>query len=96
MTDFIPPYPKRHAKIPGPIDLIKSISDDLLAIWPEGAFERAFMDFKIFKKSIFVANHPDAVKYVLVSNQANYSNKISLVSKALSPLIGDSLFISDG
>lgn len=96
MTDFIPPYPKRHAKIPGPIDLIKSINDDLLAIWPEGAFERAFISFKIFKKSIFVANHPDAVKYVLVSNQANYSNKVSLVTKALSPLIGDSLFISDG
>lgn len=96
MTDFIPPYPKRHKKNLGPIDLIKHARRDLLSIWPEDAFDRQFMSMKIINRSIFIANHPDVIRHILVTNHGNYEKKNPLMRKALAPLLGDGLFISDG
>ena len=96
MTDFIPPYPKRHKKTLGPIDMLKYIRRDVLSIWPEDAFNKQFMSFKIINRSIFIANHPDVVRYILSTNHDNYQRKNPLMRKALQPLMGDALLISDG
>jgi len=96
MSDFIPPYPKRHAHTLGPIDTLKYARKDLLSIWPEDAFNRQFMSFRIINKLIFVANHPNVVRHVFLTNNANYEKKSPLMRKALEPLLGDGLFISDG
>jgi len=96
MTDFIPPYPKRHKKNLGPINLVKYARRDLLSIWTEDAFDRQFMSMKIINRSIFIANHPDVIRHILVTNHGNYEKKNPLMRKALAPLLGDGLFISDG
>ncbi|MDO9104830.1 MAG: cytochrome P450 [Methylovulum sp.] len=96
MTDFIPPFPIRHKKNLGPLDTLKYARRDLLSIWPESAFDRQFMATKIINKSIFIANHPEIIRYVLLTNHANYEKKSPLMRKALEPLLGDGLFISDG
>ena len=96
MTDFIPPFPVRHSKTLGPLDTIKYAHRDILSIWPETAFDRQFIVTKIINRSIFIANHPDLVRHVLLTNHANYARKSALMRKTLAPLLGDGLFISDG
>lgn len=96
MTDFIPPFPKRHKKTLGPLNTLRHARRDLLSIWTEDAFERQFMSVKIFNRSIFIANHPDIIRHVFLTNHANYEKKSPLMRKALEPLLGDGLFISDG
>lgn len=96
MTDFIPPYPIRHPKALGPIDTLKYARRDLLSIWDESAFDRQFMSIKIINKMIFIANHPDIVRHVFLTHNANYEKKSQLMRKALAPLLGEGLFISDG
>jgi cytochrome P450 len=96
MTDFIPPFPKRHKKTLGPLNTLRHARRDLLSIWTEDAFERQFMSVKIFNRSIFIANHPDIIRHVFLTNHSNYEKKSPLMRKALEPLLGDGLFISDG
>ncbi len=96
MTDFIPPYPKRHPAALGPLDTLNYLRRDFLSIWPENAFERQFIVTKIVNRMIFIANCPDVVRHVLVTNHANYEKKSPLMRKVLGPLLGDGMFISDG
>lgn len=96
MTEFIPPYPKRHEKDLNPLQVLYYARKDLLSIWPEEAFSWEFMHEKILKQHVFVANSPDTVKHVFVTNHANYERKSMQMKRALEPLLGDGLFISDG
>ncbi len=96
MSDFVPPYPKRLKKLPGPVELLKIARTDLLAVWPESVYERQFIHFKIVNRSLVIANHPEIVRHALLDHSANYQRKTALVKKLLAPLIGDSVFITDG
>jgi len=96
MSDFIPPYPKRHKKPLSPLKILRYARRDLLSIWTENSFRRQFMGTKIFNRSVFIANCPEVVKHVFVTNHANYERKSPQMRKALEPLLGDGLFISDG
>lgn len=96
MTAFIPPYPKRHKKEINPFQALYYARNDLLSIWDEDAFSMEFMSQKILKQHVFVANSPDTIRYVLVENKDNYERKSPQMKRALEPLLGDGLFISDG
>ena len=96
MSEFIPPYPKRHAKDLNPLQVLFYAKKDLLSIWPESAFSQEFMQEKILKQHVFVANTPDVIKHVFVTNHKNYERKSMQMKRALEPLLGDGLFISDG
>lgn len=96
MADFIPPYPKRHQKSLSMLDTLKYARRDLLSIWHENAFDRQFIATKIINRHVFIANHPEIVRHVFLTNHANYEKKSPLMRKALAPLLGDGLFISDG
>ncbi len=96
MTAFIPPYPKRHKKEINPFQALYYARKDLLSMWDEDAFSDEFMSQKILKQHVFVANSPDIIRYVLVENKDNYERKSPQMRRALEPLLGDGLFISDG
>lgn len=96
MTDFIPPYPIRASGKLGSLDTLKLARQDLLSIWPEKAFDRQFLSIKLVNRSVFIANHPQIVRHVFVTHHANYNKKSSFVRKAVEPLVGDGLFVSEG
>ena len=96
MAAFTPPYPKRHKKEINPFQALYYARNDLLSIWDEDAFSMEFMSQKILKQHVFVANSPDTIRYVLVENKDNYERKSPQMRRALEPLLGDGLFISDG
>ena len=93
---FIPPFPKRHQKEINPFQALYYARNDLLSMWDKDAFSQEFMSQKILKQHVFVANSPDIVRYVLVENKDNYERKSPQMKRALEPLLGDGLFISDG
>jgi len=96
MTAFIPPYPKRHKKEINPFQALYYARKDLLSLWDEDAFSDEFMSQKILKQHVFVANCPEVIRYVMVENKDNYERKSPQMKRALEPLLGDGLFISDG
>lgn len=96
MTAFIPPFPKRHEKEINPFQALYYARNDLLSIWDKEAFELEFMSQKVLKQYVFVANSPDTIRYVMVENKDNYERKSPQMIRALKPLLGDGLFISDG
>lgn len=96
MSDFIPPYPKRHKKEINPFRALYYAQNDLLSVWDKDAFEVDFMSQKVLKKHVFIANSPDTIRYVFVENKDNYERKSPQMRRALEPLLGDGLFISDG
>src|SRR6185295_9612697 len=51
---------------------------------------------KLLLKQAFVANSPDTVEHVLVTNNDRYERKSPFLRKALGPLLGDGLVASDG
>lgn len=96
MTEFIPPFPERSKDTLSAFNILKYARRDLLSIWPEEAFRLQFMGTKIINRSVFIANCPDVVRHVFVTNHANYERKSPLMCKALEPLLGNGLFISAG
>ncbi len=96
MSDFIPPFPKRHQVNISPFQALYYAQNDLLSIWDEESFTVEFMHRKILKQNVFIANSPDTVRYVFVENKDNYERKSPQMRRALEPLLGDGLFISDG
>lgn len=96
MSAFTPPYPSRHAEPLSAFKTLQYARKDLLSIWADEAFELQFMGSKILNQWVFIANAPDVVKHVFVTNNQNYQQKSPQMRKALEPLLGDGLFISDG
>lgn len=93
---FIPPYPKRHSSDLSAVATLFSARRDLLSFWSEDSFRYKFMARKIFNRHIFIVNKPEFVKYVFLTQKDNYESKSPQMRKALEPLLGDGLFISDG
>ena len=96
MPHFIPPYPERHTTKPSAIKAILQARNDLLSIWTEDSFRFEFMSQQILKQKIFIANDPRLVKDVFVTKHHIYEKKSPQMKRALEPLLGDGLFISDG
>ncbi|MEH6456213.1 MAG: cytochrome P450 [Cocleimonas sp.] len=96
MSDFIPPFPKRHKDDISPFKALYYAQNDLLSIWDEESFTVQFMHRKILKQNVFIANCPELIRYVFVENKGNYERKSPQMRHALEPLLGDGLFVSDG
>ena len=96
MNDFIPPFPERPKEHLGALNMLKHARRDLLSIWTEKDFRAQFIRTKVANRAIFIANCPEVVRHVFVTNNANYERKSPLMRKALEPLLGNGLFISDG
>ena len=96
MKPFKPPYPERHKNDLSPLKTLSLARRDLLSIWTEDSFDLEFMSHKILKQHIFIANSPDLVKDIFITKHNNYERKSPQMRRALEPLLGDGLFISDG
>ena len=93
---YIPPYPPRPPIVDPPLRLLRTARRNLLAIWPEGIFNKDFFGHVVLRRAFFICNSPETVKQVFVDDAENFERKSSQQIHALRPLIGDGLFISDG
>ena len=95
-NEFIPVRPIPPEGYPNIFKILRMVRKDLLSIWPEGAYHTDFFGRKIFNRWLFIANNPATVEHVFVKKNDVYQRKSPFMRKALEPLLGDGLFVSDG
>lgn len=74
---------------------LRSIRDNSLRGFPRRAFEEPVTRRGLLGRSSFVLNDPEAIRRVLVENQANYARTTGTI-RILRPILGDGLLISEG
>ena len=90
--------PAAPPRWPGPLPLLTYIRlarENVIAAWPEEAFEAEFMARKMLFRRVFVANSPEAAKHVLQSNADNYAKSV-ISRRLLVPGLGQGLLTSEG
>jgi cytochrome P450 len=93
---FLPPFPKRRAAPQTGLRLIQSARRNLLEIWPDFTYESGSFSYAIFRRRVHVVTTPDVVREVFVDKAAVFHAKSRQQRRALSPLVGDGLIVSDG
>jgi len=65
-------------------------------MWEEQAFEYEFVSTRVLMRQVFLCNSPDSVQFAFGTNNASFERKSPQERHALSPLIDDGHFITDG
>jgi len=87
------PVPRR-----GPLpmfEFFRVMRDNMIATYPEEAYESEILDRKMFGRHRFVVSEPAAIKHVLLDNAANYQ-KTEISRRLLEPGLGKGLVTSEG
>lgn len=96
MAETKPVNVRRSSKRPNPLRILLSARRNLLEAWPEEAYGAKAFDFRLLNQHYFVCNSPDTVRRVFLEEHENYDRKSPAMRRALEPLLGDGLFVSDG
>ncbi len=92
------PYPAMPPRPARPLPLMRWLSvaqDNSLAMWHQGAYVELLMHRRLPGRNLYVLNNPSNIRQVLVTEAENYT-KSPETSRPLRPLLGNSLFISEG
>ena len=96
MSPFVPPYPERP-KAPLPLfAMMAAARRNFLAMFDEKCFEYQFFSTRWLARRVFICNSPDTVSQAFIALHESFQRKTPQMRHALSPLLGDGLFISDG
>lgn len=87
---------RRPQQRPNPFRIVRTARRNLLEAWPEQAYSAETFRFRLLRQRYFVCNSPDAVRHVFLDGHDNYDRKSPQMRRALEPLLGDGLFVSDG
>lgn len=92
---LVPPRREPPEREPPLFKYIASLRSNGLLGWPRRAYEEPVVARRLIGRSSFTLNDPDAIRHVLVDNQANYARTAGSV-RILRPILGDGLLISEG
>ncbi|MEL6323460.1 MAG: cytochrome P450 [Pseudomonadota bacterium] len=92
---FRPPRPKPLPPIAALARTVWRGDGDLLSLLPAEAFRMDAGELGYSRRSIKLFNHPDLVREIMMDADEIFP-KSDLMVGALEPLIGDSIFVSDG
>jgi cytochrome P450 len=96
MTSFVPPYPPRPSE---PLSLnaaLQTARRNFIAVFDEKCFDDPFFSTRILNRRLFVCNSPDTVAQAFIALHDSFERKTPQMHHALTPLLGDGLFVSDG
>ena len=96
MSHFVPPYPERPREPLPLFAMIATARRNFLAIFEDKCFEYQFFSTRLLNRRVFVCNSPDTVAQAFIALHESFQRKTPQMRHALSPLLGDGLFISDG
>lgn len=92
---FVPPRPSKLWSVAALARTVKQGDGDLLSLLPGEAFRMDIGTLGYSRRSIFLLNDPALIKQVLSDDGSTFP-KSDLMVNALEPLIGDSIFVTDG
>jgi cytochrome P450 len=93
---FRPVRPVPYRGGPGAIGSIRAMRRSLISVFTDEDYRTGTRAARLLGRQTIVANEPDSIKYVMVTNNENFEQKSPQMRRALEHLIGDGLFISDG
>lgn len=80
----------------GPLQLMARARRNFLTVFDEGCFQHLFFSTRVLNRRIFVCNSPDTVAQAFIALHESFQRKTPQMRHALTPLLGDGLFVSDG
>ncbi|MEM9898932.1 MAG: cytochrome P450 [Pseudomonadota bacterium] len=92
---FVPPFPRRLPAIAALFRTVRQGDGDLLSLLPDHVFKVPAGELGYSRRSIKLFNDPELVKEIMIDRDGIFP-KSDLMVGALEPLIGDSIFVSDG
>jgi cytochrome P450 len=92
---IVPPAPAVHPKDLPPVRLLLGCLRNTLAIWPDYAFDAAFIRNTMFGIKSVLVNDPAGVRQMMTTNAANYVRPVNL-ARIIRPVIGRGLFLAEG
>jgi len=95
MTALRPPVPTPPKNIMSFISAFKSAQRDLLSVLPEVVYKTYMGKHRLGLRHVYIVNDPEMVRHVLADNVDNYP-KSQQMYRALTALVGDGIFISNG
>ena len=96
MTAFVPPYPERPPAPLPPIAALKMARRNFLGVFDDKCFEYQFFSTRVLNRKLFICNSPDTVAQAFIAMHEAFERKTPQMRHALTPLLGDGLFVSDG
>jgi cytochrome P450 len=87
--------PDRPQDRPGFLEFLRLVRDNTLAAYPPDAADADFVARRLLWRRRFIINEPNAIRYVLLDNAANYT-KSELTRRLLEPGLGRGLLTSEG
>lgn len=93
---FVPPYPPRPLRPLGPLAALATARRNFLAVFEDKCFEYETFSTRLLTRRVLVCNSPDTVAQAFVAMHDSFERKTPQMRHALTPLLGDGLFISDG
>lgn len=92
---FVPPRPSKLWSVAALARTLRQGDGDLLSLLPGNAFRMDIGTLGYSRRSIFLLNDPALVRQVLSDDGTTFP-KSDLMVNALEPLIGGSIFVTDG
>ncbi len=94
-ADYAPPYPRPLSPLAALLRTIRQGDGNLLSLMPADAYRRDVTDLGWSRRSIVLFNEPELVRQILADPHEIFP-KNDLMVDALEPLIGQSIFVTDG
>lgn len=93
---LIPAHPRPLDTPPGALRLALMARRSLLTPWTAVSYAARDYHFFLLRRQVCVFNDPASIRTVFVTAAERFERKGAMMRRALAPLLGDGLFISDG
>lgn len=93
---FVPAHPEPRVGPFSAIERLLSARRSLIEMFTEDDYTSGCTSMRVLGRRVVLVNSPETIKYVMVTNHDNYERKSPQLRRAIAPLVGDGLFISDG
>lgn len=93
---LIPAHPRPLDNPPGALRLALMARRSLIAPWTTVSYAARDFAYPLLRRQVCVFNDPASIKTVFVTQSDCFERKGPMMRRALAPLLGDGLFISDG
>src|SRR5882762_7197451 len=90
-----PPRPPRASEHLTTLGWMAAMRTSALGAWGQRAYEEDIIKGRLFGRSSFTVNTPDAIRHVLVDNYENYGRTPAGI-RVLRPILGQGLLIAEG
>lgn len=94
---FVPPapVPRSRGRIPGIIEVARTIFRNPLELWGEPSYEERWINTRFLNERTLIVNDPGLIRHVLVDNAKNYRMGV-IRQLVLRPILRDGLLTAEG